>query len=692
MIANLFRLPAVPHTRLVRCVSMLAVAVGGLLLATSVWIAVSNLRAARAGDALGLWISNAEAAAERLLSTLKDAETGQRGYLLTGREAYLAPYEAAEARLAADFARLEQAVPPDAATQGAAQGRIARMRGLAEAKMAELRETIALYQSGAVEAAVEAVRTDRGQRDMDALRAETEAMNRGFAARIATAQARARSAWAWIGPAALGVLASLIFGILAWEQRRVRRIIAVAFVRLERFTHAFGLAQGLLRTTDGRITFWDAGAEDLYGYRAAEALGQVGHDLLRTRFPEPLAGIEAQLKRDGEWQGELVQRRRDGVEITVVSRWAMHPGGAGEPGTVIEIGTDVTAQRRAEAERERAARLLETIVEAAPSLIYAKDRDGRMLLANPPVLRLVGKPWSEVQGRTDREFLDDPAQAEAVMANDRRIMETGQPEELEELAGGEGAGRPRIWLSTKTPLYAGDGQLLGLVGVSVEITERKQAEERRRLLVHELNHRVKNTLATVQAIAAQTLRGTDPAIRWTLEARLRALAAAHDVLTAESWTGATLHDLVSGVLAPHGGTAEGRFDVTGPALRLAPAAALALTLGLHELATNALKYGALAAPAGRVRLRWEVVPGERPLFRLSWTEQGGPHLDGPPSRRGFGTRLIERSVAHDLRGTVRLDFAPSGLTCLIEAPLADVATPPEPKPLTRVGIMKETGP
>lgn len=346
------------------------------------------------------------------------------------------------------------------------------------------------------------------------------------------------------------------------------------------------------------------------------------------------------------------------------------------------------AERRARdtaSQLNRADALLRTIMETAPSLIYAKDRRGRMLLANGSFLRFLGKSWAEVEGKTDAEFISDPAQAEAVLANDRRIMETGQVHAFEELVGLDG-GQPRTWLSTKTPMRDLDGTTVGLVGVSIDITERKRIEERQRLMVNELNHRVKNTLATVQAIASQTLRGADPALGRTLEGRLLTLAAAHDVLTRESWEGAELDDVATGALDPFGGRNSGRFVVSGPRVRLEPRAALALALGLHELCTNALKYGALSAEQGYVVVYWEITRDAEPLLRLTWVEHGGPPV-AVPARRGFGTRLVERSLAQDLGGTARIDFGdPEGIRCLIEVRLSEVAAPTGAPPFPQVGM------
>jgi two-component sensor histidine kinase len=198
------------------------------------------------------------------------------------------------------------------------------------------------------------------------------------------------------------------------------------------------------------------------------------------------------------------------------------------------------------------------------------------------------------------------------------------------------------------------------------------ANARLSLMVNELNHRVKNTLATVQALATQTLRGADSAICQKLEERLFALAAVHDVLTRESWEGADLSDVMTAALAPFGGSDVSRFLITGPPLRLCPRAALALAMALHELATNAVKYGALSSGTAEVEISWEITDDSPPLFRLIWAERGGPTVIDP-SKRGFGSRLIERGLAQGLGGAARLNFDdPAGATCLIEVLLARV--------------------
>lgn len=195
-----------------------------------------------------------------------------------------------------------------------------------------------------------------------------------------------------------------------------------------------------------------------------------------------------------------------------------------------------------------------------------------------------------------------------------------------------------------------------------DISQEKRAEEQQRLLVNELNHRVKNTLATVQSLAAQTFLGSDPAAVLKYNSRLLALAKAHDILTQTTWDHAPLKDVLCSALEPFG---QERFAIEGPPITISPKAALSLAMVTHELATNASKYGALSVPGGRVRLHWteETLPtGSR--LDLAWEERGGPPV-APPVRRGFGTRLIERQLAMEFGGSASLDFRPGGLVCRI---------------------------
>jgi two-component sensor histidine kinase len=203
--------------------------------------------------------------------------------------------------------------------------------------------------------------------------------------------------------------------------------------------------------------------------------------------------------------------------------------------------------------------------------------------------------------------------------------------------------------------------------------EARQRIEDMRLMVNELNHRVKNTLATVQSIVSQTLRAHDAPeqLREVLTARILALSKAHDVLTDEQWAGADLREIAAQAAVPYQAGGEQRLRLEGPTVRLPPKTAIAMALALHELATNAAKYGALSTAQGEVRLAWSVEQtNDIRELHLTWQERNGPPVE-PPRRRGFGTRLIERGLAADLQGKVVLAYPPEGVVCTIQARLQD---------------------
>jgi two-component sensor histidine kinase len=232
------------------------------------------------------------------------------------------------------------------------------------------------------------------------------------------------------------------------------------------------------------------------------------------------------------------------------------------------------------------------------------------------------------------------------------------------------------------PIIGADGEVSGIFIEGSDVTARVRAAEYQQLLLNELNHRVKNTLATVQSIVSQTLRNapTPPEARILIEQRMIALSRAHDVLTQEKWEGADLHAIVAQALAPFREPGHERFHVRGPGLRLSPRMALDLAMALHELAINALKYGALSDASGAVDLAWLVDRHcSPPRLKLRWTERDGPPVT-PPIRRGFGTRLIERSLAQDLGGEARIEFAPAGVVCTVNTPLTEPQASANPDP------------
>ncbi len=231
------------------------------------------------------------------------------------------------------------------------------------------------------------------------------------------------------------------------------------------------------------------------------------------------------------------------------------------------------------------------------------------------------------------------------------------------------AGRERYWDVQVAPIMGPDGRPEAILSVSRDITVLREAQSRLQLLSEELQHRMKNIFAMVQAIAIQTLsqKHDIERLKTDLLARLNTLKDAQDLLTRNGWEKAGIQDIVRGSLAPHASLS--RFDITGPQLTLSSRCALGLALGLHELATNANKYGALRNPEGRIQLRWDV-NGDR--FHLHWNEVGGPAVT-PPTHNGFGTRLIERAMAGYFQGKAQISYDPGGLAFTLEAPASALA-------------------
>jgi two-component system, chemotaxis family, CheB/CheR fusion protein len=219
------------------------------------------------------------------------------------------------------------------------------------------------------------------------------------------------------------------------------------------------------------------------------------------------------------------------------------------------------------------------------------------------------------------------------------------------------------------PYRTVDNVIDGVVVTFVDISERRRSSDQRTVLIQELNHRVKNSLATVQSIAAQTFRFTETpeAFQQTFEARLMALAKTHDLLTKGEWETASLRELLIAELEPYGGTESSRFTLNGQNVQLTSAMALALGLVFHELATNAVKFGALSVPSGSVEIGWEIETSQHRL-RWHWIETGGPPVK-KPSRRGMGSRVIEKGLMHEFGGEARIDFDPSGVQCSIDIPV-----------------------
>lgn len=305
--------------------------------------------------------------------------------------------------------------------------------------------------------------------------------------------------------------------------------------------------------------------------------------------------------------------------------------------------------------------LLVKMGEAAPDLIYAKDTKSRMIFANRAVLAVLGKSWEEIRGKSDDEWHSDPEEGRKFVEADARVMQGGEPESLEEtLTGTDG---PQIYLSTKAPLTAQDGTVIGLFGISMNITERKNAEKMRQILINELDHRLNNTLALVQAMARQTFKNVaiDEMVWDAFEGRLKSMAKAHSLLARQSWVGADISDVVADGLMAHGGDKADCFAISGPSAWIDAQTALSLAMVFHELGTNAVKYGALSVPQGKVAISWTIGQnGEANKLDLTWKESGGPAVSAP-THVGFGSKLVQLAFGHGGTDGAKVDYQPDGI-------------------------------
>ena len=337
------------------------------------------------------------------------------------------------------------------------------------------------------------------------------------------------------------------------------------------------------------------------------------------------------------------------------------------------------AQKSAEAEVDAFKRGLGPFVVAGEftrmPIVFTNARDPAcpIIFANDSLLSLTGHDRAELLGESIFSLLAKDAD-EGVVSAIRRSFRHGSGIECEVKCLRKDGGV--FWAALfVNPVFDKEGQMIQHFVSFIDLTKHKNAQAQAKMLVEEMNHRVKNTLATVQAIVRQALRteADRPALRQMIKSRLSALARSHDLLTRENWKGAGLREILNQTLSPFRSRAgEGpRFVITGEPVRFAPKAATDLCIVFNELATNALKYGALSRVGGSVHIDWKRMPSPQgPRLALTWRELGGPVVKAP-THRGFGTHVIERGLAHELGGSGHLDYRPDGLLCTMDLPLPE---------------------
>ena len=412
---------------------------------------------------------------------------------------------------------------------------------------------------------------------------------------------------------------------------------------------------------DKGIVDWNRGAEQLYGFTREEALGEISHKLLRTTHPIEPADLMQLLSTVRSWTGEVQHLTKDGRQVFVESRYqAIETDGEI---LILETNHDITERKRAEADTARMA----AVAASSQDALFGSTPEGYIEAWNPAAERLFGYTASEAIGRhvsmlagpadhqDQRDFLVRARAGEAIGPFDaQRMRKNGSFVDVS------------IALA---PVKAPNGSTTAISVAMHDISDRKEWEARQRLMTRELAHRVKNSFAILQAILRSTLKTSpnpeDFAAKFS--GRLHSLAVAQDILTANDWKGAELGALARQLLSLYIVDEDGRLVISGPEINLPAEYAVPFGLIFNELATNALKYGALSAPNGKIELSWRVEsdPNSGSVLSLTWRERGGPKITSLDSR-GFGSALIEKSLAG---AKVERLFDEEGFICRIELTL-----------------------
>ena len=427
-------------------------------------------------------------------------------------------------------------------------------------------------------------------------------------------------------------------------------------------TAAVGVAQLDLR--EARIERVNRRFCDLMGQEEVALVGQRlpdrVHPLDRRDHEQ---GLE-RLRRFGQSTIEHRVTRGDGTVRWLRAFASVSERLGGEPSRAVAVFQDVTEQRLAE---EVNARLAAIVTSAAEAIISLSGDDGRIMTWNRGAEALFGYPAEEAIGRS-MALLLPPEDEEGAFYPRALAGESIRDREAVRLASN---GERLPVAITMTRMLAADGRVIGVSVILRDLRERRAADQHQRLLMREIDHRAKNVMAVVRSLVQLSPKNDPAAFAKAIEGRISAMARAHSLLARDGWEGGSLRELAEEEVAAREGGQGGpsRVELDGPAIMLKPDVVQPLSMVLYELVTNSTKYGALSRQEGRVTLHWHLA-AERddagPGLVLTWTEQGGPPLEAPPARKGFGSRLIEVTVRHQLRGSVTQDWRPEGLSSRIE--------------------------
>jgi len=420
------------------------------------------------------------------------------------------------------------------------------------------------------------------------------------------------------------------------------------------------------KSLDGTVLSWNHAAERIFGYGADEMVGQSIRILIPDdRQAEEDAILAAITQGERVPTFETIRRRKDGSAIHLAVTVSPVRDAQGRVVAASKIARDISAARAVEQALQESETRFRLMADNISQLAWIAAPDGTLTWYNRRWYEYTGTTFADVAGWGWRS-VHHPAHVDRVEEKFRSCV--GAAVEWEDTFPLRGAdGRYRWFLSRALPLKRDDGSVICWFGTNTDITEQLEAERRIELLLLEVNHRSKNMLALIQSLARRTAAtATDPMeFVGRLERRIAGLAANQDILVKQAWNDVPIAELVEAQLS-FLGEARGQIHAGGLPLDLQPAAAETIGMALHELATNALKYGALSRSGGRVDLIW-ALNGEDKV-RLEWRESGGPAV-AEPQRHGFGTRLIADVPRGKLGGRVRLDYAPDGFVWTLDCPV-----------------------
>jgi PAS domain S-box-containing protein len=412
---------------------------------------------------------------------------------------------------------------------------------------------------------------------------------------------------------------------------------------------------------DGIISSWNGAASRLFGYEAAEVIGKPVTILIPQDRRDEETFVLHQIRRGERIDPyETARRRKDGDLIDVSLAVSPVRNAQGKIIGASKIARDITKRKR----EVDAALLLASIVETSDDAIVSKTLDGIITSWNKGAERIFGYMAEEIIGKSIKVLIPREYRAEEDTIIER-IRRGQRIEHYETIRQRKHGSLINVSL-TISPVTDSRGKIVGASKIARDITERKRTETQISLLAREAEHRTKNILATVQATVHLTQSETIDGLKSAIEGRIQALANVHALFVQSRWEGAHLRNLVTQELSPYCQDVEARARIEGPDLVLEPYAAQTIAITLHELATNAAKYGALSVPDGRVHVAWS--GGEKAHLILRWTETGGP-LVTSPKRKGFGTRVMERMIREQLKGKMQFDWRAEGLVCEIVLPV-----------------------